>query len=229
MSSISQVVVEVVSGDPALRQCIARGIVNYRKLAKTLQPIVSQILGKEVSVDTIKVALLRSSSRVGEERSVRREVLDVIARSSVELRTDITIIVVRSGAINYIAQLLTKVVPRARFVAVMQSVVATTIVVDRDSAEELLKSIKREDVIDVQREQAAIVIVSPEEIMKVPGVLAYIANVLSQNSVNIVHIESCYTDTIIIVSKSDLEKAFGIIMRHIEGAKKMLSPLKPSS
>jgi aspartokinase len=120
-------------------------------------------------------------------------------------------------------------VPRARFVAVMQSVVATTIVVDRDSAEELLKSIKREDVIDVQREQAAIVIVSPEEIMKVPGVLAYIANVLSQNSVNIVHIESCYTDTIIIVSKSDLEKAFGIIMRHIEGAKKMLSLLKPSS
>jgi len=229
MSSISQVVVEVVSGDPALRQCIARGIVNYRKLAKALQPMVSQILGKEVSVDTIKVALLRSSSRVGEERSVRREVLDVIARSSVELRTDITIIVVRSGAINYIAQLLTKVVPRARFVAVMQSVAATTIVVDRDSAEELLKSIKREDVIDVQREQAAIVIVSPEEIMKVPGVLAYIANVLSQNSVNIVHIESCYTDTIIIVSKSDLEKAFGIIMRHIEGAKKMLSLLKPSS
>jgi aspartokinase len=215
-----------VAGDPILRQCVARGIVNYRKLAKLLQPMISQVLGKDVSVDAIKVALLRSSSKIGEEKGVRREVLDIIAKSSVELRTDITIIVVRSSTTNYITQLLTKVVQRARFVAVMQSVIATTIVIDRDVAEELLKNIRREDIIDVQRDQAAIVIVSPEEIMKIPGVLAYIANVLAQNNINIVHVESCYTDTIIIVSKSDLEKAFNVIMKHIEGAKKMLSLLR---
>jgi hypothetical protein len=215
-----------VAGDPILRQCVARGIVNYRKLAKLLQPMISQVLGKDVSVDAIKVALLRSSSKIGEEKGVRREVLDIIAKSSVELRTDITIIVVRSSTTNYITQLLTKVVQRARFVAVMQSVIATTIVIDRDAAEELLKNIRREDIIDVQRDQAAIVIVSPEEIMKIPGVLAYIANVLAQNNINIVHVESCYTDTIIIVSKSDLEKAFNVIMKHIEGAKKMLSLLR---
>ncbi|MCC6056874.1 MAG: ACT domain-containing protein [Desulfurococcaceae archaeon] len=226
MSSISQVVTEVVAGDPILRQCVARGIVNYRKLAKLLQPMISQVLGKDVSVDAIKVALLRSSSKIGEEKGVRREVLDIIAKSSVELRTDITIIVVRSSTTNYITQLLTKIVQRARFVAVMQSVIATTIVIDRDAAEELLKNIRREDIIDVQRDQAAIVIVSPEEIMKIPGVLAYIANVLAQNNINIVHVESCYTDTIIIVSKSDLEKAFNVIMKHIEGAKKMLSLLR---
>jgi hypothetical protein len=226
VSSISQVVTEVVAGDPILRQCVARGIVNYRKLAKLLQPMISQVLGKDVSVDAIKVALLRSSSKIGEEKGVRREVLDIIAKSSVELRTDITIIVVRSSTTNYITQLLTKVVQRARFVAVMQSVIATTIVIDRDAAEELLKNIRREDIIDVQRDQAAIVIVSPEEIMKIPGVLAYIANVLAQNNINIVHVESCYTDTIIIVSKSDLEKAFNVIMKHIEGAKKMLSLLR---
>jgi aspartokinase len=224
--SISQVVTEVVTGDPILRQCVARGIVNYRKLAKLLQPMVSQVLGMDVSVDAIKVALLRSSSKIGEEKGVRREVLDVIAKSSVELRTDITIIVVRSSATSYITQLLTKIVQRARFVAVMQSVIATTIVIDKDAAEELLKNIRREDIIDVQRDQAAIVIVSPEEIMKVPGVLAYIANVLAQNNINIVHVESCYTDTIIIVSKGDLEKAFNVIMKHIEGAKKMLSLLR---
>ena len=226
MSSISQVVTEVVTSDPTLRQCVARGIVNYRKLAKLLQPMISQVLGKDVSVDAIKVALLRSSSKIGEEKGVRREVLDVIAKSSVELRTDITIIVVRSPATSYITQLLTKIVQRARFVAVMQSVIATTIVIDKDAAEELLKNIRREDIIDVQRDQAAIVIVSPEEIMKVPGVLAYIANVLAQNNINIVHVESCYTDTIIIVSKGDLEKAFNVIMKHIEGAKKMLSLLR---
>jgi hypothetical protein len=59
--------------------------------------------------------------------------------------------------------------------------------------------------------------------MRVPGVIAYVASVLSQHGVNIVHIESCYTDTVIVVSKEDLERAFTLIVRHIEGAREMLS------
>ena len=75
----------------------------------------------------------------------------------------------------------------------------------------------------MQRGQAAIVIVSPREIMRVPGVIAYVASALSQYGVNIVHIGSCYTDTVIVVSKEDLERAFTLIVRHIEGAREILS------
>jgi len=228
LASVSQAVAEVILGDPIIRQCMARRVVNYRKLARTLQPAVSRILGKDVSVDAIKIALLRFSKSLGEERGVRREVLEILARSSVELRTDITIVILRSTAIGYVAKLLTRIMSRARFVAVMQSTVAVTLVLDRETAEELLEKVSEEDIVEVQRGQVAIVIVSPREIMRVLGVLAYITNVLSQHGVNVVHIESCYTDTIIVVSRENLERVFSVLMKHIEGAREMLSLLRAS-
>ena len=63
--------------------------------------------------------------------------------------------------------------------------------------------------------------------MRVPGVIAYVASALSQHGVNIVHIGSCYTDTVIVVSKEDLERAFTLIVRHIERAREMLSTQDP--
>jgi hypothetical protein len=223
LASISKVVAEVVLGDPILRQCLSRRVVNYRKLAKTLQPVVSMILGEEVSVDAVKIALLRYSKSLEEERSVRREILEILARSFVELRTDITIAIIRSAAGGRVAQLLVKIMSRARFVAIMQSATATTLVLDRETAEELLSGIDGDDIIEAQKGQAAIVVVSPREIMTVPGILAYITNALSQHGINIIHIESCYTDTLIVVSKDDLERAFSVLVKHIEGAREMLA------
>jgi len=223
LASISKVVAEVVLGDPILRQCLSRRVVNYRKLAKTLQPVVSMILGEEVSVDAVKIALLRYSKSLEEERSVRREILEILARSFVELRTDITIAIIRSAAGGRVARLLAKIMSRARFVAIMQSATATTLVLDRETAEELLSGIDGDDIIEVQKGQAAIVVVSPREIMTVPGILAYITNALSQHGINIIHIESCYTDTLIVVSKDDLERAFSVLVKHIEGAREMLA------
>jgi len=135
LTSVSQAVAEALMGDPVLRQRIARRVVNYRRLARVLQPAVSRVLGREVPVDTIKVALLGYSRTVGEERGVRREVLEVLARSSVELRTDVTIVIVRSAALSYLPRLLSG----ARFVAIMQSALAATLVLDHATAEELLK------------------------------------------------------------------------------------------
>jgi predicted amino acid-binding ACT domain protein len=118
--------------------------------------------------------------------------------------------------------ILTKLAIKSRFIAVMQSITTATIVLDNDTADEFIKNIDSNDIIYVQRDQAAIVIVSPEDIMYTPGVIAYISNILAQNSINIIHIESCYTDTIIIVSRGDIQKAFDILMRYIDAAKKML-------
>lgn len=223
MSSISQTVYEAVSGDPILQQCIGREIVNFTKLAKKLKPLVSQIVGRDVPVESIKMALIRHSYKIVSEKHIYgREVLDVLARSSIELRTGISIIIIRSRAFHTVLSLLTKLSMKSRFTAIMQSIVTTTIVLDSDTAEEFLKSIDGSDVVQIQRDQAAIIVVSPEAIMYTPGVIAYISNILAQNSINIVHIESCYTDTIIIVSRGDVEKAFNILMKYIDAAKRAL-------
>jgi len=228
MSSISQMVKEIVLGDPTLFYCIANDIVNYSKLAKKLKPIISDYLGQEVSNEAIKMALIRLVEKIKVEGiPTRAEVLDIIARSSVEVRTGITIITLRSGRSIEAVMLLSKLAPKSRFLAVMQSVMALTVVLDNETAEEFIRSFGSSgDILQIQRDHSAIVIVSPQEIMYVPGVLSYIASILAQNNINIIHIESCYTDTIIIVSKDDLLKAFQVISRHIEAAKKSIERKK---
>ena len=89
--SISDIVAEIVSGDPIIQRCMARGFINYSKLARSIQPLVSQLLGKEVSVDSIKKVLIRYSSKIGREAQIRRGVLEVLAKLSIKVRTDIVI------------------------------------------------------------------------------------------------------------------------------------------
>ncbi len=223
MSSISQTVYEIVSGDPILQQCMAREIVNFTRLARKLKPVVSQIVGRDVPIESIKMALIRYAYRLIEERHIfGKEVLAILAKSSIELRTGITIITIRSKALHTVMPLLAKLTIKSRFTAIMQSITTATIVLDNDTADEFLKNIANNDIVYVQKDQAAIVVVSPEDIMYTPGVIAYVSNILAQNSINIIHIESCYTDTIIIVSKEDIQNAFNVLMKYIDAAKRSL-------
>jgi len=222
--SISRLVREIVFSEPMLTYCIASGIVNYSKLAKKIQQLISELLEREVSVSAVKMALIRIAEKVKQERlQAGTSILNILARSSLEVRTGITIITLRSGKALESMNILAKLARKSRFMAIMQSVMAVTIVLDNETAEEFIKNLNSpNEVLHVQKDHAAVVIVSPQEIMYVPGVLAYITSILAQNDVNIVHIESCYTDTIIIVSKKDLLKAFQILSKHIEAARKLV-------
>ncbi|MEM1644405.1 MAG: ACT domain-containing protein [Ignisphaera sp.] len=223
MSSISQIVKEIVTSDPCILQCILNDIVNYSKLSRKIAPLVSEILGRMVPPDTIKMSLIRFADKALKEFSiVRRDVMQILARSSIEIRTGITIITLRNTGFIKIATIIPFLTQRARFIAIMQSLLVTTIILDNETAEEVLRKLEKEDIVNLQKDYAAIVIVSPLEIMYTPGVISCISNILAMNSVNIVHIESCYTDTIIVVSKDDLLKAFQILSKYIEASKKLV-------
>jgi hypothetical protein len=223
MSSISQIVREVVTSDPCTLQCILNDIVNYSKLSRRVAPLVSELVGRDVPVDTIKMALIRFADKAVKEFSfLKRDVVDILARSSIEIRTGISILTLRNIGFVKIAPLIPSLTQKARFIAIMQSLLVTTLVLDNETAEEVVLKLGKDDVVQLQKDYAAIVIVSPIEIMYTPGVVAYITNVLALNNVNIVHIESCYTDTIIVVSKEELLKAFQVLSKHIDAAKKLM-------
>ncbi|MEM4489420.1 MAG: ACT domain-containing protein, partial [Desulfurococcaceae archaeon] len=148
--------------------------------------------------------------------------LRVLANSRVEVKTGVVIVIMGVNRFLSAISVIAKISNRARFFAVMQSGLAATIVLDENSAEEFLSLTGEEGIIEIQRDQAAIVVVSPVDIMWVPGVIAYITSVLAQNDINIVHVESCYTDTVIVISKKDLLRAFNILMKHIEIARSLV-------
>lgn len=222
--SVAEIVREVVSSDPTLRLCVEMGVVNYSKLAKVLRHAVSRVVGKDVSAESVKMALIRYYKRraSGGLAPRRGEVIRILARSTLELRSDIAIVSIRASHLPAVLPTLFQAMQRARFVTMMLSGLVVTVIMDSEAAGELVKGVNRAALVDVQNSHAAIILVSPIEIMRVPGVLAYISSVLAQNDVNIVHVASHYTDTVIIVSKEDMARAFNVLVNHIEMARKIL-------
>jgi len=220
MPSIAEIVRRIVLTDPTTVKCLSQGFVNYSKLAKLLVPAASRIYGAKVSEEAVKSALLRLAKELrGAEEPLRLSVLEVLSKSFVELRTGVAILIVKPQRFFEVLNVLAEVAKKSRTFAAMLSVSGATILVDDVHADEVLNSIPRDSLTMVQRDLAAIIVVSPPEIMFVPGVVAYITAVMAHSNINILHIESSYTDTVIVISKEDALKAFSVISEHIELAK----------
>ena len=72
------------------------------------------------------------------------------------------------------------------------------------------------------RDQAVLVIVSPKDVVEVPGFIAHVTGILASNGINISQIESVYTDTILVMKLDDALKAFQLLREAIEVAKKSI-------
>jgi aspartokinase len=77
------------------------------------------------------------------------------------------------------------------------------------------------DILEVEDDLAAIIIHSPEEIIKTPGCAIAFYNQLARRHINIEDTVSCYTDTIVLVRMSDVGKAFNALTELISNSRKL--------
>jgi aspartokinase len=106
---------------------------------------------------------------------------------------------------------IVKSMEMARFFQILQGVNTFTFIVSRENLEELLRSIGREDVVEILEDQAAVILVSPRDIVETPGVVALIASTLYENDINITQIVSCYNDTIVLVDAMKAWEAYRVL------------------
>jgi aspartokinase len=78
-----------------------------------------------------------------------------------------------------------------------------------------------DDVLEVEDDLAAIIVHSPEEIIKTPGCAIAFYNQLARRHINIEDTVSCYTDTIMLVRMDQVGKAFNALTDLISNSRKM--------
>ncbi len=227
-TSIANVVRTVVDSLPHIRACLSERIVNFSELARRMKPLVESVLGRPVSVDSIKVALIRYSEALKKSMQKKIEVLEVLARSALEVRTGISVLTVRISALPMVVESISRLAGRSRFLAFMQSPSVATLIVDNESLDSVLEYVPKDQIVELYRDYAALILVSPPEIITTPGVVEYVTGLLAREGINIVQIESCYTDTVMIVSKQDMLKAFTVLNEAIENARRWLASDKQS-
>ena len=208
---------ELLLAKPVLLAALGMGVVNYSALARALRGEVERRLGREVSEASVKVALIRFRERLS--RSIAEEsVLRVVAESSTTLIDDVGLVTLRASDPLALAPLLSGV--RARLLQITQGVHTLTIVTDSEVLEGLLRKVDPKLVETVYRDQAAVILVSPREIITTPGVMAYLTTLLAVNGINITQVISTHTDTLFILGRQEAVEAYYLLRRAIDEARR---------
>jgi len=224
VQSFSEIVRRLVDADPCVQECLARGIANYSELARRIKPVAEKEAGRSASLEAIKAALVRYASKLRERgtQTPQRRLLEVLAKSALELRTGVTVATVKLHALPQLAEAAAELAGRTRLLFLMQSISSVTITVSSEYFDYIERRVGRENFIEIYPDQAVLVIVSPPSVVETQGFVAHITSILARNGININQIESVYTDTILVLSLDDALKAFQLLREAIEVAKRSL-------
>lgn len=207
--SINGTVKDIISKDISFQDSLHRGYCNISALARILKPQVDKILNKKVNIESIVTALKRSRKiyKIHE----RRRISLILAGSVISVKTDVAKLSTSKSknTIEIIAKALKR--NADNFISISESILSITLVFDNALLDRVKAMFTYQDILEVESDLAAIIVHSPEGIIKTPGCAIAFYNQLAARHINIEDTVSCYTDTIVLVKMSDVGKAFNAL------------------
>lgn len=220
--TLTSIVRDIIISRPSILTCLVKGLINYSALARDIVRDVEREAGiRGVNVNTIKVILIRLSNKLRNDlRSFEDQILRILAGSVLRLETDLVVLTINREYIQPRIAKLVQELRNARFLQVTQGISTYTIVLAKEIMNKALSIIGEKTPYELFDDQSAIVLISPREILTTPGFVSYVTGLLAWSGINITQIISCYLDTILIVSTSDVMKAYTILQSAITSARK---------
>lgn len=220
-TSISELVRSVLEISPCMVESIEKGYANYSRLAGLIAEVIRSRYHISCSPEAVKMAILRTRNKIHLYPQFRK-ILEILASTSIEVKTNLIILTYDVTLFKEIAKIANELAGKTRFLSMTQSVGNITIITNSEIYDYIKKSIKAEPLLDIM-DVSALILISPPENIKTPGFIAYITMILAQQGINIIQIVSAHNDTILVVNKQDAVKAFNIIERLIEDARRTLT------
>ena len=217
--SITNAVKEVVNNDLSFQDSLQRDYCNISALARIIKPKIDLMLsGKNTSVESIVTALKRSRR---DYNVPERPIASILAASTISVKTDVAKVSAEKSkkTIEKVAKAMTQNV--GNFISVSESIMSITLVFDDVLLEDVKAMFAHDDILEIEDDLAAIIVHSPEEIIKTPGCAIAFYNQLARRHINIEDTVSCYTDTIVLVKMEQVGKAFNALTDLISNSRKM--------
>jgi aspartokinase len=216
--SITNAAKEVVSNDLSFQDSLQRDYCNISALARIVKPQIDQMLGKNTSVESIVTALKRSRR---DYNVPEKPIASILAGSTVSVKTDVAKLSAAKSkkTIEKVAKSLTQNVDS--YISVSESIMSITLVFDDVVLDDVKSLFGQGEILEVEDDLAAIIVHSPEEIIKTPGCAIAFYNQLARRHINIEDTVSCYTDTIMLVRMDQVGKAFNALTDLISNSRKM--------
>lgn len=221
--SITNTVKEIINNDLSFQDSLQRDYCNISALARIIRPQIEHIMNRHTNIESIITALKRSRNIYKIPEIPERPIASILASSTLSVKTDVAKLSANKHRRNIekVAKALTQRVDN--FISVSESIFSITLVFDDILLNEVKAMFALYDILEVEDDLAAIIIHSPEEIIKTPGCAIAFYNQLARRHINIEDTVSCYTDTIVLVRMSDIAKTFNALTELISNSRNLLN------
>lgn len=210
--SVAETTRKYIDRHPSVRDCISKDLVNFSSL--------SRLIMKEMGV-THEEAVLAASRRYASRLSktdFEGDIMSVFEESRLELKTRICIVVAKNEwiVLKNLEEVVKKILSDKSTMQVLQSANAITVISEDKFLPMITRAIGDDHVVTVKQNLAEITVKSPQRIETTRGAFSYLLSILSEQDINLLEAVSCYTDTIFIVNREDMMRAFDILSACIE-------------
>jgi hypothetical protein len=206
--SISKVVKDVIDNDLSLQDALGRKYGNYTAIARLIKPKVERDIGRKVNFESLVTSVKRVKPRL---QLAQGGIEGVLSRSVVNVRTDVAKLNLEKSKRSLEAARAVMATYQEEFLQISESNSAITLIFDQKLLEEIQNKFGDDDVLDEQSDLAAIIVHSPKEIVRTPGVVLAIYTKIAENHVNIEDTVSCFTDTIVVIRMDEVARTFSTL------------------
>ncbi|MDQ3853609.1 MAG: ACT domain-containing protein [Thermoproteota archaeon] len=216
--SITEAVREMVSSDLSFQDSLQRDYCNISALARIIKPQIDRMLSKDTSIESIITALKRSRYDYDVQQ---KPIASILAASTITVNTDVAKISAKKSkkTIEKVAKAMVQSV--GNFISISESIMSITLVFDDLLLQDVKVMFTYDDILEIEDGLAAIIVHSPEDIIKTPGCAIAFYNQLARRHINIEDTVSCYTDTIVLVKMEQVGKAFNALTDLISNSRTM--------
>ena len=215
--TISRAVKEAVDRDLSIQDSLQYRYGNISAIARLIGPKVEASVNHKVNIESLITSIKRIR---GDYKAPPADVTRIISGSMINVRTDIAKISIENTkrSLETVRKMLA--VNQEEFIQVSESISAITLIIDQRMIENIIAPLNGDVILEKEINLAAIIINSPETIVKTPGCLTAFYNQVSRRHVNIEDTVSCFTDTIIVVKMKDVGQAFAALTDLISESRK---------
>ena len=181
MDSIAKKVGAWIKERPYIAYALKKNLINFSSLTREIQKDL-----KIKNFDAVIAAVKRYRDEVILKHS-DREITDIIRKSRLEVKTGINVYIIKKA----------EEIKKDKYSHFISGTNSKIIITHEKLNISTIK--KYENVIEVT-------IISPADVEDTAGFISYVLASLSEKEINIIEVYSCFTDTIFICHKKDMQK-----------------------
>ncbi len=215
MQSLGKITEELINRSPFLREAMSENLINISSLARKLRPEIEKKLKKEVNEGAIVMAIKRMPPGYYHQldlkiKNVMGEIGDILVRSNLTNFTFENSETLKEKQLELLT-ILNK--ENDSFFAITRGITETTLIVNDGHIDTIEKLFKKEKITSHTKNLASVTVKLPTINIELHGVYYYILKHLAWDGINITEIISTSNEFTTVVSQSDIDRAFSILMR----------------